>query len=208
MGPEFVDAKDVWEHLHPALPDDLGIGWALSIDPRDGTVWGANGIRTTYVVGYGPNLSNQGWGMGFEYDVWPDVGDPEGPTRDNTRSISHCPDGTLWMGSTTHGLARLDPNGAISHVDAAPQNVLAVACDPSDSSVWMGLTNGGILRLKDGQLHAVETTGVPAFARQPVQSIQIDRWSSPRVLYFAFAATKDDTGAITASGGVAAYDGP
>lgn len=241
FGPLWSDAKGVWEHLHPNVPNDQGWfingeAWALSLDPRDGTPWGSNGYRTVYVVGYGPDLAWDLWGMGpwpsdpdvepF-IDVWPDpvaitTASAEyegarllGETADQVISLSHCPDGTVWIGSLAHGLARIDPDGdptrpvrlSLPDLPVHGNAVSAVACDPSDGSLWIGLRRGGIMRLRDG---AFELAGAPAevaFARQPVQSIQIDRWSSPRVVYFAFRATKDARGVVVQGGGVAAYDG-
>lgn len=234
-GPAWADASNVWEHLHPAIYGIMGeflVGetHALSIDPRNGQVWGSNGIRTAYVTGYGADLSNPQWWMGpitydptavttadryrSYYDVWPDSGDPwSGPTNDWVRSVSHCMDGTLWIGSTTHGLAKIDPSGALSLVPfpdpSYGSSVSAVACDPSDASVWIGLGAGGLVRLQGGTFQRVSVAGAPAFAGQPLESIQVDRWSGgPRVLYFAFGATRDAAGHVVRGGGVAAYDGP
>ena len=230
-GPEWTDAIGTWEHLHPAIYGLYGeflVGetHALSIDPRNGQVWGSNEIRTAYVTVY-PDLADLQWWMGpifFDptgatspvsyYDLWPDSGDPwSGPTNDQVRSISHCMDGTVWVGSLTHGLARIDPSGAVSYLslpDASLKNsVNAVACDPADASVWIGLGNGGLLRYQNGTFTTVAIAGAPGFAGQVVQSIQVDRWSGGnRVLYFAFGATKDATGRIVSAGGVGAYDGP
>ncbi|HEU0051771.1 MAG TPA: hypothetical protein VFQ39_01295 [Longimicrobium sp.] len=245
MGPEWVDAKDVWEHEHPVMSGPLpgqsfvnGEGWALSIAP-DGTPWGSNEYRTTYIGGYpdltilnnpgSPTQNSDFWmGLAPNYlDLWPDpmVPDPTDPTgktltmdylsaqADHVRSMSHCPDGTLWIGSLTHGLARIPPGGGspsyVSLPDASLQNsVSAVACDPSDGSVWIGLFQaGGIMRYRNGQFERVDTTGAPAFATHPPQSIQIDRWSNPRIVYFSFMPYQA-SGAITVGGGVAAYAGP
>jgi hypothetical protein len=129
-------------------------------------------------------------------------------------SLSFCKDGTLWMGSAGHGLARRDAaTGAISTLGLPDpvthgDNVTAVACDPSDGSVWIGLGSGGAMRFKNGAFTLLDPAGLPGFARQQVLSIQIDRWASPRVVYFAFLPVKDANGRITAPGGVAAYDGP
>jgi ligand-binding sensor domain-containing protein len=126
--------------------------------------------------------------------------------RGSARHAEDAPDGTLWLGSLPHGLARAR---TISHVAIpGPAGVSAVACDPSDGSVWIGRATGGILRLRDGAFETVDGAGGPDFASHPVQSIQIDRWSSPRVVYFAFTATRDAAGVVVASGGVGAYDGP
>ncbi len=235
LGPQWADAKDTWEHLHPAIYGIMGeflVGetHALSIDPRSGQVWGSNGIRTAYVTTYGPSLSDPQWWMGpnfFDptavntadrvrpyYDLWPDSGDPwSGPTNDWVHSVSHCPDGSLWAGSLTHGLARIDSSGAVSFVSlpdpALANGVETVACNPSDASLWVGPVAGGLLRYKDGAFSRVDVAGAPGFAGQQVQSIQVDRWSSStRVLYFAFGAAKDDAGHVLRGGGVAAYDGP
>jgi hypothetical protein len=230
-GPEWADAKDVWEHHHPVIHADNGWflnneSWGLSIDPRDGTVWGSNGFRTAYLVGYGGDLSFDLWGMlphkpGAEdsegIDVWPDpaTGDAArfvGATMDEVRSLSHCPDGTLWVGSPLHGLARIAPDTHVVTLVPAPEigdTVTAVACDPSDGSVWIAPTGGGVARLRGGVVERVDTSGLPDFANHLVQSIQIDRWSSPRIVYFAFTAGTDDvTGRVTRPGGVGAYDGP
>ncbi len=223
-GPTFADARDVWEHLHPSFVSSTGLlligeAWALSIDPRTGIPWGSNGVRTAHVGGYGADLSGiPDWWMepwtpavAF-YDLWRDSGDEWlGPTNDRVRSMSHCADGTLWIGSTTHGLARIAPDGQVSYpslpADAGP-GVSAVACDPSDGSVWIGLERGGVTRLRAGAFEPVDAAGLPAFARQRVASIRIDRWTTPRVAYFAFGPTRDTNGGIVAGGGVAAYDGP
>jgi hypothetical protein len=216
LGAAWADAKGTWEHEHPALdgPDGAfvnGEGWALSIDPRTGTPWGSNEHRTTYLGGYGADLSDDRFWMGPKLDLWPDPpGVFGGPTADAVRSMSHCPDGSLYVGSLAHGLARIDPAGALGTV-ALPDpaaGVSAVACDPTDGSVWIGLAAGGILRLRAGTFERLETAGLPAFTRNPVQSIQLDPWSATRTVWFAFAPVTDGDGRILAGGGVGAYDGP
>jgi hypothetical protein len=218
MPPEWADAKDTWEHLHPAetAPDGTfvnGRGWALSIDPRTGIPWGSNEFRTTYVGGYGADLTNDEWWQGPYLDLWPDppqtyfIG-----TDDNVHSMSHCNDGTLWLGSLTHGLARIATDGTVSTFDLPDpmlwNGVEAVACDPSDSSLWIGLRQGGLMRLRNGAFQRIDTSGLPAFTNNPVQSIQIDRWTTPRKVYFAFRPVTDDAGKILAGGGVGEYSGP
>ncbi len=232
FGPDWADAKDVWEHEHPNLSGTLpgqsfvnGEGWALSIAP-DGAIWGSNEYRTTSVGGYGADLSildnpgapdkNSDFWMSFPFlDLWPDPpNDYLTSQADAVRSMSHCPDGTLWIGSLAHGLARRAPDGTLSYLDlpdpAMQNGVSAVACDPSDGSVWIGLAQtGGVLRYRGGKFErAFDPAGLPEFASHPPQSIQIDRWSSPRVVYFAFVPYHDNTSAITVGGGVAAYAGP
>ncbi len=216
-GLEWEDAKDTWEHEHPNLnpPDGTfvnGEGWGLSIDPRDGMPWGSNEYRIEVIGGYGANLSNDSWWAAAKHDIWPDPAPdtPDTPADDHVRSISFCRDGTLWIGSLTHGLARMDPAGRVTYpaLPDAASGVSTVACDPSDASVWIGLAAGGVLRLRDGSVERIDATGWPTFAQNPVQSIQIDAWSATRTVYFAFRPLTDDQGAIQAGGGVAAYAGP
>ncbi len=151
-------------------------------------------------------------------DIWPDAGpasnptDPLGPTDDNVTSLSFCDDGTMWVGSYTHGLAFTSGTG-FSYLDLPDpathgDSVSAVACDPSDQSIWIGLGFGGVMRYKNGAFTLLDPQGLPAFVQQPVQSIQIDRWSSPRAVYFAFIPSKDGSGNTVRGGGVAAYDAP
>lgn len=221
LDPIWADMKDFWEHLHPvvnfALPgggvgEHYGEGYAISIDPRDGAPWASNGVRTATTGGYGVDLTYRNFGMRM-IDIWPDGDDPYpifNASDDFVRSLSHCQDGTLWAGSLTHGLARIATSGSISYLplpNGAGAN--SVACDWSDNSLWIGLASGGVLRWKNGSFEPIAVTNAPAFAAQPVQNIQFDRWSSGgRVVYFAFGAVKNSTGAITAPGGVGAYDGP
>jgi hypothetical protein len=227
---KWADAKDVWEHDHPAFYSprlDLfltGDTYGVAIEPRSGRPWGSNGFRTGFLTGgYGPTLSGDNWFMHPQdaanplwIDFFPDppTDDPLGGANDNVTSLSFCDDGTLWAGSSTHGLVRRDPGGGTSGVaipDPAKHgnSVNAVACDPSDGSVWIGLGWGGVMRYRGGAFSELDpdAPGMPAVVRQPVRSIQIDRWSSPRVVYVAFVATRDGSG-TTVPGGVAAYAGP
>jgi hypothetical protein len=222
----FADTKDFWEHLHPALSfptlpfgeltQFLGEGYAVSIDPRNGMPWATNGVRTTSVFGYGVDLTGRQWDMTQQLDFWPDDtflgADPVGgPTNDNIRALSHCADGTLWAGSLTHGLVRIDPSATRTylHLPDDTAGVQSLACDWSDGSLWIGLARGGLLRgTGDGPFSPVVVSGAPDFAGHPIQNIQVDRWAAPRILYFAYGASKDAQGLITAAGGVAAYNGP
>ncbi len=232
--PKWADAKDVWEHDHPAWYDAASglfltnYTYALSLQPGSGTPWGSNGLRTAYVTGgYGGALQGDNWWIGptdaahpLWIDVWTDPGTPSAPTDplggadDHIESLSFCDDGTLWMASSTHCLARRDPGGGFSGVDLPDpathgNNAYAVACDPSDGSVWIGLGWGGVMRYKNGAFTVLDPNapGMPAVVRQPVRSIQIDRWASPRIVYFAFLPSADASGKTT-PGGVAAFAGP
>lgn len=217
---KWQDAKDFWEHIHPAVdnpaaPGDIivGEGYGVSLDPRSGQPWGSNGIRTTSIFGY-PDLVHRQWVFTTNtLVVWPNPALHD--LADDIRSISFCPDATLWVASISNGLARIDPDSKlVLERVALPGNAgaLTVACDPTDGALWVGPVAGGVLRFKNGAFEAIDPTpAAPTFASQPLQNIQFDLWTTPpasRIVYFAFGATKDAQGLITAAGGVAAYDGP
>ncbi len=233
--PGTEDRKYVWEHDHPSMYawatiDGTkqfgfltGTSTALALDPTTGDPWGAHELRLATKQGGGSRAD--GWNAPMwppwspeneilsYLDVWPDpipldpmdydARDPR--WMDATSSLSFCDDGTLWIASWIHGLARRAPDGSISYVDLPPElgnSAFAVACDPSDGSVWVGFGWGGFGRF-DGEWWTVEQIGPPAFALQsPVRSIQIDRWTTPRIVYFAHAASR------FGPGGVTVYRGP
>jgi hypothetical protein len=226
---KWGDAIGVWEHDHPAFYSASRNAFltneahALAIDPFSGTPWCSNGYRTAYLTGgYGAWLGGDDWWLrpqtppnALYYDFWPDSSVPTESLDNNVQSLSFCPDGTLWIGSYDHALARMAPGGSVSYVTLPDpalhgNSVEAVACDPSDGSIWIGLGWGGVMRLKGGAFTTLDPNdpSLPAFTHQSVRSIQIDAWSSPRIVYFAFEPTKDASGAITRGGGVAAYQGP
>jgi hypothetical protein len=221
--PAFADAKDVWEHDHPAIIDARGVfltgeAWALAIDPLTGDPWGANEFRAATKKGYGSGPAEWWVPLWPPYnpadqyhsylDIWLDSStnatDPA--SMDAVSSMSFCDDGTLWFASSLHGLAQRDATtGTISFIDLPGDhgnNAAAIACDPSDNSIWVGLGWGGLARLKAGAWSFPPKGLGPAFAGDPVRSIQIDRWSTPRVVYFAHLQAKG------VPGGVTAYAGP
>jgi anaerobic selenocysteine-containing dehydrogenase len=67
-----------------------------------------------------------------------------------------------------------------------------------------------LMRLKNGQftLAFPPGSGAPDFTNRPAKSIQIDRWSSPRVVHVAFEPRVEADGTVSQPGGVASYDGP
>ncbi len=232
--PGTEDRKYVWEHDHPAMTAWATIGGtkqlayltgnstAIAIDPTTGDPWAANETRLATKQGGGS------WANGWDapmwppwspdeihsyLDVWPDP-DPPNPMdydatdprwMDAVSSLSFCDDGTLWIASWIHGLARRARDGSISYVDlpfGLGNSATAIACDPSDGSIWVGFGWGGFGRW-NGAWWTVEQVAPPTFALQgPVRSIQIDRWASPRIVYFAHAASK------FGPGGVTVYTGP
>jgi hypothetical protein len=232
--PGTEDRRHVWEHDHPAMTTWARIGGvrqyaflagtstALAIDPTTGDPWAANETRLASKRGAGSRAD--GWNapmwppwvageIGSHLDVWPDPR-PANPDdfdavdprwMDAVSSLSFCDDGTLWIASSLHGLARRSPAGAISYVELPPglgNSASAVACDPGDGSVWVGFGWGGFGRWS-GAWWTVSEVSPPAFAANaPVRSIQIDRWASPRIVYFAHAASRNGPGGVTV------YDGP
>jgi hypothetical protein len=201
-----------------------GESTAIAIDPMTGDPWASNETRTAAKRGYGAR--GDGWDLPLWppyaasqldswLDVWPDPHpadlwsggyDALDPAyADLVSSLSFCDDGTLWIASSVHGLARRAPSGTISYVDLPPDlgnDASAVACDPSDGSLWVGFGWGGFGRLRSGTWWTVPATA-PRFAvKSPVRSIQIDRWTSPRIVHIAFSDSR------FGPGGVASYDGP
>ncbi|MHB8418117.1 MAG: hypothetical protein ACYDCL_08570 [Myxococcales bacterium] len=230
---QYPDAVGTWEHDHPAVSTEAGdieTGdyYGIAIDPTTGDPWAGNEYRTAGKRGYGagPGAANPNWPwvamwpaydaadqMQSYWDVWPDqlaadgFDDIDNPAwKDNTEALTFCADGTLWVGSSTLGIARRSPAGAVDYYELPAglnDDVYALACDPTDSSIWVGFGWGGL-----GRLHADGSwslpSGGPAFSQQPVRSIQIDAWASPRIVYFAH--TED--GNTGAPGGVSEYQGP
>jgi hypothetical protein len=226
----------VWEHDHPAINAWAtingtkqyafltGESTAIAIDPTTGDPWASNQVRTATKRGYGAR--RDGWDVGMwppyigsdqigsHLDVWPDPRpersidfDALDPAHaDYVTSLSFCDDGTLWIASAVHGLARRRPDGTMGYVSLPAgfgNSASAVACDPTDGSVWVGFGYGGFGRY-DGGWWIVDHTTAPPFAYQsPVRNIQIDRWTTPRIVYFAHQATTR-----FGPGGVTAYSGP
>ncbi len=202
-----------------------GQSTAITIDPTTGDPWASNETRTASKRGYGARPA--GWDLPLWppydsasqldswLDVWPDPHpadlwnggyDALDPAyADFVTSLSFCDDGTLWMASAVHGLAKRAPSGAMSYVDLPPGHgnvASAVACDPSDGSVWVGFGWGGFGRLNDGSWWTVPPTA-PRFALlSPVRNVQIDRWATPRIVYVSFSDSR------FGPGGVLSYAGP
>ncbi|WP_242342428.1 hypothetical protein [Anaeromyxobacter terrae] len=234
----------IYENGVPRKPGGemiTGTATALAIDPTTGDPWAANGIRLAVKKGAGARADgwnapmfpprNGDWSAtsGF-YDVWPDpifttasefwANNPA--YQDAVSSISFCPDGTLWIASEIHGLARRAPgeplvDDVFEHVAIPPEYcwdeagtqvcaVYSVACDPKDGSVWAGLGYGVIGRYKDGAWTFPVPKTAPLFAQQnPVGSIQIDAFAGveSRIVYFSHMATWKG-----ANGGLTVYRGP
>ncbi len=232
--PGTEDRRYVWEHDHPAIVDGktgkslTGESTAIAVDPTTGDPWAANEFRLASKRGYGavkngwnaPMWPYRGewWDLPKMYlDVWPDAIPARLPEdygqfdafdpawMDAVTSLSFCDDGTLWIASALHGLARRAPDGTFSFVGLPAglgNNASAVACDPSDGSVWVGFGWGGFGRWNGSWSIVPEQPGAPFATRAPVRNIQIDRWATPRIVYVAHAAWRDG------KGGLSVYAGP
>ncbi len=217
--PAWADTWGVWEHEHPAkVWSDgrllTGESTGLALNPADGVPWFSNQFFTTSFPDYATILHpswNGYWSQMTEFlAFWQPEGNPDDPLlRDNVSGLSFCDDGTLWVASSNHGIGRLDVRtGAFSPVplpDGLGNAASSIACDPADGSVWVGFVYGGFGRWKAGAWDAGSFVpqNAPQFAGNPVASIQIDRWSTPRVVYFAHLSSPK-----LGPGGLTAYTGP
>jgi hypothetical protein len=219
---DWAETKGVWEHEHPAIswPDGrflTGESTGLALDPTTNVPWFSNQFFTTSMPGYATMSHptwNAWWGGMVPQDpfLWfwrPDGNPDDASLRDNVSGLSFCDDGTLWVASSNHGIGRYDPNtGAWRGIDT-PGNlgnaVSAIACDPSDRSVWVGFAWGGFGRIRGGAWDPRYFTPAtaPGFTWNPVMSIQIDRWTTPRIVYLAHQASPK-----YGPGGVTVYTGP
>jgi hypothetical protein len=216
--PAWADTKGVWEHHHPAYSyaGRFLTGWpsGVALDPTRNVPWFSNGIRTASMPAYATDRHpdrNAYWGEQVparpHLAFWGDAGDPA--YWDDVTGLSFCDDGALWVASNGHGLKRLrvDADGNVTssmQVNLPGANrATAIACDP-DGSVWVGFLSGGFGRWKDGRLSSSSPpAGAPAFTQNPVTSIQLDRWTTPRIVYLTHLAT-----ATFGAGGVTVYAGP
>ncbi len=216
--PAWADTKGVWEHEHPAdtWPDGrllTGESTGLALDPTTNIPWFSNQYNTTSFPDYAtvPHPSWNGWwsAMTKFLKFWQPQGNPDDASlRDNVSGLSFCTDGTLWVASGNHGIGRLDTRtGAFTPISLPGygNEASAIACDPADGSVWVGFSWGGFGRWRAGawDRRYDVPANAPQFATNPVSSIQIDRWSTPRVVYIAHVPS-----AKFGPGGVTVYTGP
>ena len=216
--PAWADTRGVWEHEHPAKtwPADgrflTGESTGLAWNPTDGVPWFSNQYFTTSLPGYAtiPHPSWNGWwsAMTTLRAFWEPDGNPDDASlRDNVSGLSFCADGTLWVASSNHGIGRYDPRTDTFTAIALPAGygnaAAAIACDPADGSVWVGFVWGGFARWKAGSWSHFVPQNAPQFTWNPVRAIQVDRWTTPRVVYLAH-----ERSARYGPGGVTAYTGP
>jgi hypothetical protein len=213
---KYQDAKEVWEHEHPAFnattypdgvvkgPNFTGDTWAVAIAPS-GQPWAHNTLRLAAMTGDTARLDVPGVYMDWNevFDLWPDT--PTVPNDDDVQSMSFCPDGSLWVGSINHGLALVNTTTGQISGKALPgggQNVWALACD-RDGSLWISTDWGEIVRYDTrSDTFTMAPPSLPELARHIAWDIQIDELASPRVVYFAMRPLNGQPG------GVVAYSGP
>ncbi|HET6439497.1 MAG TPA: hypothetical protein VFG59_15620 [Anaeromyxobacter sp.] len=219
--PAWAATKGVWEHYHPAKtwPDGrflTGESTGLAFDPVGHVPWFSNQFFTVSLPDYDstPHPSaNAWWGPMSPPDFlafWQPEGNPDDASlRDNVSGLSFCDDGTLWVASSNHGIGRYDPASGVFTAIDLPNGygnaASAIACDPADGSIWVGFAWGGFGRYRSGSWDpsGYVPPNAPQLAWNPVPSIQIDRWATPRVVYFAHQPS-----AKYGPGGVTVYTGP
>ncbi|MFL5302958.1 MAG: two-component regulator propeller domain-containing protein [Anaeromyxobacteraceae bacterium] len=222
--PKFAESRNVWEHEHPAFnsttyannpgvligPGLTGETYALALAPS-GQPWSHNGLRLATMNGDTADVSNPFMPWDRVFDLWPDG--PTAPDMDNVQAMTFCPDGALWVGSFSHGLARVNTtNGGVSgqSLPGGGQNVWALACD-RNGVLWISTDWAEIVRLDTrtgvATMPLAARAGLPDVANRVAWNIQIDEWSGPEpIVYFAMHS-RTDTQGVLQPGGVVAYSG-
>lgn len=211
----------VREHAHPLLNGFAnetidheyaltGEYHGLAVEPG-GNLWvgglfrsqrcpaGMDGLGFWTCEGQGSLPSGQ-----YALDWWPDAvhtdSRPSQRVDDHVSGMALGPDGSLWIGSYTNGLARRRPDGTVEFLGeglADPLRVSSVAVDPSDGSVWVGATRGGLTRLQAGVAKVWDSGTLGSRASAEAVDIQFDRSGPTRKVIVAFR-----------NGWVGVYDGP
>ncbi len=223
------ECSGVLEHSHPAIngcadetpscrPDHVYLftGEYFGVAPLpNGDVWFGGANRSTLFL-YGTYGYNW-WQAGHDVecascianriDVWPDaVGEPGIPTPsqrldDNVSDMAVMPDGSVWIGSFTNGLAHytrgrptefrhdtlIDPRG----------NAVGLELDSTDGSLWIGYSYGGLAKL-NGNIYTPYDYRVlgPDLTQGWIPDIQSDNFGGHRRLLVAFGGGGGRPGAI------------
>ncbi|MBF5046464.1 MULTISPECIES: hypothetical protein [Myxococcaceae] len=127
-------------------------------------------------------------------DVWPDAVPrdpfPQQQVKDDTFGLAPMPDGYVWAGSSTQGLALVDPKGkAVAWYKQALRNptVLALHADPLDHSVWAGHGAGGLTRVQGTAWTHYDGKALGKLASSAVVDIQVlQEEGQPRRMLVAF----------------------
>lgn len=83
--------------------------------------------------------------------------------RVSVLSLMLASDGAIWVGTFADGVIRVDPSGSLQYFDQVQRlssgNVRALV-QTADGVVWVG-TQGGLLRIRDGQVSRPDIAGLP-----------------------------------------------
>ena len=200
----------IWEHQHvlmmgyarsaaedPSAPaiEMSGDFWGIALDPA-GDVWTGGAHRLAKL-----NYASEGGQFWASYtplegiDVWPDpvpnYGYPEQRLDDDVSELIADPGG-VWIGSSSHGLARMTSTG-ISYVPGPPNGmvdpkVTALEVDPKDGSLWAGHLWGGLTRIQDGAFTRYSMdVFTPDLYDSVVWDIQSDSLAGQRRILVAFS---------------------
>ncbi len=205
------------EHAHPLLngyPTETATGeyaytnyyWGLTVEPN-GWLWVGGKYRSQHCPG-GINGSGfwtceaQGSNPANQVDWWPDKvhvdSRPSQRLNDDVSGMALGPDGDLYIGSFTLGLAHQKSDGSLEYITKGLANnteLTSMAADPYDGSVWVGHLWGGITRIRRDQFVLYGGNALGGREGSAIPDIQIDQ-SQPfrRVI-------------VTFRGSVGIYDG-
>ncbi len=222
--PAWADAKDVFEHEHPAIYAHnaflTSAAWALAFDPTTNVPWYANQFRMASLPGYAsmqrPQLSSHfhgpWWGNQDPPNphlwIWSEDADPADPTkRDGVQSIAFCDDGTMWVGSDV-ARPRVQAQGRLDvHHRRRPVGRGRRARRRMRSARRLGVGRVRVGRLRPlqgrrvGAGHRARTTCRRSRAGRSDQS-RSTAGRARRIVYMAHLESRLGPGAVTA------YDGP
>lgn len=192
-------SSKVVEHTHPAINGYMttaggglhytllsGDYMGLATDAR-GNLW-MGGRERSAMLPYADNGGDFWSGdtsvQQHKIDVWPDAV-PEDPTPsqavlDNTFGFAPMPDGSVWAGSETEGLAWIGPDGKPGAHFVKPlidKSITAMAAD--NESVWAGhggvSGKGGLTRIVGTRWIHYGAQALGSWASSKVSDIQVQK---------------------------------
>ncbi|MCZ8166413.1 ligand-binding sensor domain-containing diguanylate cyclase [Silanimonas sp.] len=153
--PTFLSVPGIPRDVVPSLAQD-GEGF-LWVGTGDGLArYDGYRLKSVEREGSDPLARNMGW----------------------IRTMVTGPDGRVWMGTESAGLAVYDPDQRrilnLGGPEAGPQHaIIALALD-GERRVWIGTVGGGLLRYDEGRKH-FERLALPALAQDDVHASAITR---------------------------------
>jgi len=151
------------------------------------------------------------------FDIWPDLTNPDLPggrpakpserVSDNVSGMALMADNTLWVGSFSRGLARMNEQGTVlekRYETGGERYVSAIARDASNESLWVGFRWGaGLSRLQpDGTVVRYGPVLTRRLERLPVYDLQVVGSGPTRRVLVAFGKHEDGS-----SGAIGIYEG-